>query len=205
MIDRRIFFAQIRQAPFAGSLSKRQVEGTQIVLDTIEQRLADGNDGARAYILATAFHETASTMQPVRETLAASDDAAIAILDRAFNAGRLPQVKTPYWRRDGDGKSWLGRGLVQLTHKRNYVALSGLTGIDLAADPTLALDPQVSAVILVEGMRQGAFTGRRLGDYFGPSKTDFVGARAIINGRDRAQTIAGHARAFSSALKVASR
>ncbi|MBD8685565.1 MULTISPECIES: hypothetical protein [unclassified Rhizobium] len=202
VFDRQRFFAAIRNAPFSGKLSGGQVQGTELVLDQFERIAPDGDARHLAYMLATAFHETAATMQPVRETLAASDDAAIIILDRAYAAGRLGQVSSPYWRRDADGKSWLGRGLVQLTHKRNYEAMSAVTGIDLVARPERAMEPEVSATILVEGMLQGSFTGRRLSRYFNAQSEDWLGARAIINGRDRAELIAGYGRSFNAALTV---
>ena len=200
VFDRQRFFAAVRNAPFSGKLSGGQVQGTELVLDQFERIASDGDARHLAYMLATAFHETAATMQPVRETLAASDDAAIIILDRAYAAGRLGQVSSPYWRRDAEGKSWLGRGLVQLTHKRNYEAMSAVTGIDLVARPERAMEPEVSATILVEGMLQGSFTGRRLSRYFNAQSEDWVGARAIINGRDRAELIAGYGKSFNAAL-----
>ncbi|NTF06880.1 hypothetical protein G6L37_11980 [Agrobacterium rubi] len=200
LLDRQRFFTMIRGAPFPGRLSAAQVSGTELVLDEFDARAPDGDLRHLAYLLATAFHETAATMQPVRETLAASDEAAIRILDRAYAAGRLGQVRTPYWRRDADGKSWLGRGLVQLTHRRNYEAMSAVTGIDLVERPERAMKPQVSAAILVEGMLRGSFTGRRLSQYFDAQRADWEGARAIVNGNDRAALIAGYGRTFYAAL-----
>ncbi|WHA40427.1 hypothetical protein [Agrobacterium larrymoorei] len=199
-LNRQRFFSAVRANPFGGKLTLGQVKGTEIILDLYYGRGEQGDARHLAYMLATAVHETAATMQPVRETLAASDEAAIRILDAAFAAGRLPQVRTPYWRRDADGKSWLGRGLVQLTHRRNYEAMSVLTGIDLVAAPHLAMEPKTSAVILIEGMRNGSFTGRRLSHYLNAQRTDWEGARAIINGTDRAALIASHAKAFYAAL-----
>lgn len=202
VFERRGLFATIRNAPFSAKLNHGQVQGTELVLDQFEKTAPDGDVRHLAYMLATAFHETAATMQPVRETLAASDDAAIRILDRAYAAGRLGQVTTPYWRRDAEGKSWLGRGLVQLTHKRNYEAMSAVTGIDLVARPERAMEPGISATILVVGMLAGSFTGRRLSRYFNAQNEDWVGARAIINGRDRAELIAGYGRSFNAALSA---
>jgi hypothetical protein len=151
-------------------------------------------------MLATAHHETGGRMQPVRETFAATDAVAIGRLDRAFAAGRLPQVSAPYWRRDGEGKSWLGRGLVQITHRRNYARMAALTGIDLVARPERTMELAVSVDILFVGMLQGAFTGRRLADHFSPGQADWVGARRIVNGLDRAERVAGYGQAFFAAL-----
>jgi hypothetical protein len=203
--ERRIFFDEVRKSLFAGRLKRREVEGLNAVLagwaklDESAREAAGGND-ALAYVLATAFHETAATMRPVRETLALSDADAIARLERAFRAGRLSTVKTPYWRPDAEGRTWLGRGFVQLTHRRNYEAMSALTGINLVSNPGRAMEIEVAVAILVSGMREGAFTGCRLGDYFAGGRADWAGARKIVNGTDRAELVAGYARAFRAAL-----
>jgi hypothetical protein len=206
-MNRSIFFDRVRVQPFAGTLTQGQVEGLDRLLDEAE-RIGLADRGQLAYVLATSFHETARRMQPVRETLAASDAAAIRILDAAWKAGRLPWVKTAYWRPDGEGKSWLGRGDVQLTWKANYEKMSALIGIDLVADPDLALDPAVSARILFEGMLKGAsgrgdFTGHALETYVAGPKRNFVGARRVVNGTDKAAAIAAHAEAFLAALDAA--
>lgn len=202
-MNRTTLFAYLRRLPFGGRLSTAQVSGVETILNIW---LTLGHTDLRwlAYILATAFHETGGTMQPVRETLAASDARAVANLDRAYAAGKLPQVKTPYWRPDASGKSWLGRGFVQLTHRRNYEAASRLTGVDLVANPGRAMEPDIAAKILVEGMSAGLFTGRRLADYFGSAADDPAGARRIVNGTDKAQLIASYHRAILDALKAAS-
>jgi predicted chitinase len=181
-------------------LNAGQVAGATAILNAWERRGQELSRNALAYVLATAYHETGATMRPVRETLAKSDVAAVERLEKAFQAGRLGSVKTPYWRPDGDGKSWFGRGLVQLTHKRNYERMSKIIGIDLVADPARLLDLAVSVKVLIEGMRHGAFTGRKLGDYFAAKKSDWSGARRIINGTDRADLVAAHGRAFAEAL-----
>ena len=202
-MNRTTLFAYLRRSPFGGRLTTAQVRGVEIILKVWE---ATGLTDLRflAYILATAFHETAATMLPVRETLAPNDAKAIAILDRAFAAGRLSQVKSPYWRLDKDEKSWLGRGFVQLTHRKNYERASRLVGVDLVANPALAMDVEIAARILVEGMIAGLFTGRKLDDFFNVMDDDPEGARRIINGTDKAKLIASHYAAILGALKAAS-
>ena len=54
-----------------------------------------------------------------------------------------------------------------------------------------------------QGMVKGMFTGKKLSDYIFDGKCDYVGARRIINGQDKAKLIAGYARAFQYALKRA--
>ncbi|NHT78788.1 hypothetical protein G8E10_24125 [Rhizobiaceae bacterium CRRU44] len=206
-MDRAVFFGNVRRTLFGGRLTSGQVVGMSAILE----RARAGPGGLAgfydrrwlAYMLATVHHETGRKMQPVRETMAASDAQAIARLDKAFAAGQLPTVRTPYWRRDAEGKSWLGRGLVQLTHRRNYERVSGLVGIDLVADPARAMDGATAVEILFIGMETGAFTGVSLADVFSAGRTDWVGARRIINGRDRAVDIAAQARAYHAALSAA--
>ncbi|SCB60718.1 hypothetical protein GA0061105_112106 [Rhizobium aethiopicum] len=200
-MDRIFFFDAVRQELFKGELTQPQVVGMTAIVDAWEKRFAQADRRWLAYILATAYHETAYTMQPVRETLAESDMRAVEILESAFAAGRLSWVKTPYWRADEDGRCWLGRGLVQLTHKRNYEAMSVLTGIDLVADPDRAMEMEAAVTILIEGMLQGSFTGHKLADHLNETTEDWVNARRIVNGTDRAEKLAGYARAFNAAMR----
>ena len=54
-------------------------------------------------------------------------------------------------------------------------------------------------------MTKGTFTGKRLVDYFPPGgPPNWIGARRIINGTDRAATIALYAKAFHGAILAAS-
>ncbi|MBO3759471.1 glycoside hydrolase family 19 protein [Ciceribacter sp. L1K22] len=196
----KAFFDAVRRDPFPGRLSRGQVAGMTEIAAAWE-RLAAGEDPrGLAYGLATAFHETAGTMQAVRETLAKTDSQAVARLDRAYAAGRLPQVKRPYWRPDGEGKTWYGRGLVQITHKSNYQRLSEATRLDLVTDPDRALDLEVAATVLVVGMVKGLFSGRRLGEFFNGTAEDWRGARRIVNGTDREDLVAGYGKAFWRAM-----
>lgn len=200
-IDRAIFFNHLRESLFADGLSRAAVQGHEAILGAWEREHAGADDRWLAYILATAYHETAHTMQPVRETLATSDEKAAARLEAAWRAGKLPWVKTPYWRRDADGKFWFGRGLVQITFKDNYRKLGTAIGVDLVANPDRTLDMGVAVRIIVYGMLSGAFTGKRLADYFDGFRADWVNARRIINGLDRADAVAGHGKAYLKALR----
>lgn len=200
-IDRRIVFAGLRNAVFGGRLTQGQVEGMEAVLTRFSAR-GWADPRWLAYMLATAHHETVGTMQAVRETLAETDEDAVARLERAFRAGRMPSVKAPYWRRDDKGRSYYGRGLVQITHRENYEKMSRVTGLDLVREPDLALRLDVAASILVVGMTEGLFSGAKLADYFSGAKADWTGARRIVNGTDRAKKIAVTARIFDAAIRA---
>ena len=199
---RKTFFDAVRVSLFDGALKKHQVTGLMAILDR-GGVAAEIDDRWLAYMLATAHHETGRMMQPVRETFAKSDVRAIALLDSAFDNGRLPSVSVPYWRRDAEGNSWLGRGLVQLTHRVNYEKMALATGIDLVSRPERAMEMAVAIDILFIGMQTGAFTGRRLEQYFSENKEDWTGARRIINGRDRAELVAGYGRRYLAAIRRA--
>lgn len=187
-IDRKKFFDGIRQQPFDGKLNAGQVSGITAILDEWDRRkLSDLRD--LAYMLATTKWETAHTMQPITER---------------GSSGYLRGKK--YW-------PWIGRGYVQLTWDYNYKKMAQLLkasgfkskagSIDLVANPELALVPDIAAFILFEGMERGTFTGKKLGDYFTPTKSDWINARRIINGTDEAAAIANIAKAFFTDLTVA--
>jgi hypothetical protein len=182
------FFEAVRPM-FGGSLSQAQVDGFKIIFEAW-RKVGSGNERDLAYILATAYHETARTMQPVRETLATTDAKAKERLTKAWKSGKLPWVKSDYW-----SGGWFGRGFVQLTHRENYVKAGKKLGIDLVSDPSKAMIPEVSALILVRGMQEGWFTGMKLAD-----AADVREARRVVNGTDRASQIAMYADAFLSAL-----
>lgn len=183
------FFNAVRASMFGGSLSQDRVDGMNVIAETWAI-YGDGDRRKLAYILATAYHETARTMSPVRETLATTDAKAKEILTKAWKAGKMPQVKTDYW-----SGGYFGRGFVQLTHKANYQRVQDETGHPLVKNPALAMDPAIAALILVKGMMQGWFTGKKLADY-----TDFTAMRRVVNGTDKAPTIAQYAQTFLEAL-----
>jgi hypothetical protein len=202
-MDRPVFYAELRKrgsGVFGTSISQAQVDGLEAILDEGQRRGSKTNH--LAYILATAYHETAGRMQPVREALATTDNGAIRSLESAWKAGKLKWVKRPYWRKDVDGNAFFGRGYVQITHKDNYAKFG------IADNPSKALETETALRILFDGMEQGAFTSRKLSDLIDDEdETDeedlreFVNARSIVNGNDRALLIGQHALAFEDALR----
>ena len=133
-----------------------------------------------AYVLATAFWETNRTMKPVREAYWLSEE------------WRRRNLR--YW-------PYYGRGYVQLTWRDNYKRAGAKFGVDLAGNPDKALEPEIAAKTLVVGSKEGWFTGKKLSDYIN-GKTDWIGARRIINGTDKAKEIAAIAADYDKALKA---
>lgn len=200
-INRKFLFDEIRGKLFPDGLQQHQVEGIEAILDEWEKKYSGNDDRWLAYILATAFHESAHTMQPVRETLASSDAQASARLENAWDAGKLSWVSEPYWRPDSAGLAWFGRGLVQITFEKNYKKLGKAIGNALlGTKPSEALKMDVALDVMFVGMEQGLFTGKKLADYFHGDVQDWINARRIVNGLDRAEKIAGYAKAFYAAI-----
>jgi predicted chitinase len=181
MIDRRKFFDRARARPFGGTLTQGQVDGCNAILDGWEARPELTDPRWLAYMLATAKWETAHTMQPIEEWGKGRG--------RAY--GKPDQVT---------GRTYYGRGYVQLTWMGNYARMAALTGVDLVTRPELALEPKLAALIMFEGMKGGLFTGVGLPKYFNDTVDDPVGARRIINGTDHAPEIAEIHRAFLAAV-----
>jgi len=133
----------------------------------------------QAYMLATSYHETSKTMQPVEE---------IGKGRGKPYGKKLKCNRKPYTWPD---KLYYGRGDVQLTWYENYEKMG------------------ISAQILVEGMTRGKsnrgdFTGVSLETYFNSRNNDPVHARKIVNGLDQANKIAGYHHQFLNAIIIAS-
>lgn len=143
-----------------------------------------------AYALATTYHETGRTMKPIEEW--------------GKGEGR------PYGEPDPQtGQTYYGRGYVQLTWLDNYIKAMETTydhnwrkgKVDFVDKPELALVPFYAAQITVSGMSDGWFTGKKFSDYISPDGSyDYINARRIINGTDKAETIAAYALDFEKAL-----
>jgi len=205
------FFAAVRLSVFAGRLSQNQVNGIEAIFDAWEKCPFDGR--RLAYMLATAYHETDSTMCPISENLNYSAAGLRTTFPKYFITAaqaaayaRQPQriANRAYANRmgngneaSGDGWRYRGRGLVQITGRDNYAKYG------IADDPDKAFDPDKAVEILFDGMINGRFTGKRLADFFSATTTDWNGARKIINGTDRADDIAGYAKKFAAALETA--
>lgn len=200
----RLFFDALRQGLLGPTLDDAEVSGCNAILEAME--------GAplawAAYAFATAYLETGSTMQPVKEANWLSKAAAERYFFRMYDpaGSRSTVAKALGNTQAGDGVLFAGRGYPQLTGRRNYVTAGAKLGLALVANPDLAMRPDVAAKILRLGMTEGWFTGKSFASYLpadGPAARDqFRQARRIINGTDRAGDVAGFALAFQSALQV---
>lgn len=198
--DAGAFYAAARALRLFGrSIEQDEVDGCNAILKacgTAGFPLADA-----AYTLATVLHETAGTMQPIKEY------GGKAYFFRMYDKdGARPGVARELGNSErGDGVRFHGRGFVQITGRRNYAKAGEALGIDLVGNPDLALEMDTAAEILVRGMAEGWFTSRDLDDFL-PRDGEATGeqfsrARLVVNGRDRAAKIAREARDFQTALR----
>lgn len=193
-MDTKAFYESINQSLFAGKISTKQTQAIDQILAEYD-KIALNDLRKLAYILATVYHETGHTMQPVEERGKGKGYDYGKKLKRGAGPGR----RIPYTNPD---QLYYGRGLVQLTWYENYQAMGKIAGIDLLNHPELMLNMEVSIDVLFDGMINGSFTGFKLSDFFNDKTTDFVNARKIINGTDQAERIAGYAERFYAALSL---
>jgi len=185
MINTKAFFDAYRLK--FGSLKQSQVDG-------INQLLSFGAGFDKryfAYMMATVKHECADTWKPITEY--GSKDYFNKYDADTRLGQRLGNIV------DGDGYRYRGRGYVQITGRANYERLGNIIEVDLINNPDLALDPVNAFSIMKIGMEKGLFTGKRLSDYINQS-CNYLQARRIINGMDRAELIAGYAKFFEGIL-----
>ena len=129
-------------------------------------------------------------------TYGLSKEQLAYVLATAYHESKLKPIK----EYGGTGKSYApyyGRGFVQLTHEYNY------SHYGIAGNLDAALDPELAAYILVDGMMKGIFTKRKLSDYVNSNKKDYINARRVVNGTDKAELIAGYARTIEASLNDA--
>lgn len=196
MLDKKAFFDVLRSGLMGPKLDSDEVSGTEAVLHAMSGTPLSWC----AYALATAFHETAHTMQPIKEF------GGPSYYTRMYDVrGNRPDLARSMGNTaPGDGALYAGRGYVQLTWKVNYERAAKETGYPLVGNPDLAMRPDIAALIMRRGMEQGWFTGKAFSHFLPKSGLanhgQFVDARRIINGRDKAQMIAGYAEKFQDAL-----
>jgi putative chitinase len=199
VFDRKKFFEGYRSR--FGALTQDLVDAFEVLLKQIEQdNRFPGTETDRrklAYCLATFKWETAHTMKPIDEHGGS----------KYFNSRYGPQTKVGKMlgnTKDGDGALFHGRGYVQLTGRRNYTKAKGLTKVDLLTDPDRAKEPELAYEIAIQGMIDGWFTTKKLGQFIKDGQPpDYENARTIINGHDKASNIADIARRFNEVLLAA--
>lgn len=183
-MDRRAFFEYLRPKV---NLTTQNVQGLSKILDFAEVHEVKAVD--MPYILATAWWETAQTMQPVAEAYWIP------------NAEAWRKKHLRYW-------PWYGRGYIQTTWEKNYKKIWELLGKTGPVDPDAFLTDEIAIPALFLGMQNGVYTGKDLDDFIDnidesddEDLREFIAARHIVNGSDKALTIGKLALMFERALK----
>lgn len=188
MINKTNTYIEIRKN--FGSLTSKQVEGFEAIFDMF-MKLGLVDLRFLAYILATIWHETDKTMQPIEEY--------------GKGKGRDYSKRLRYNRKiyTHTYNIFYGRGLTQNTWIDVYEKLTKLNknGWDFVNKPELLLTMGPSVWATFYAMQSGLYTGRKLSQYFNLTSNDPVGARAIINGSDRAYQIAEYYHKFLNSIK----
>lgn len=189
MIDVAKFQEAVTGPLFFGSLPSWQAKPLQLLTEAGVRRNRSIND--IAYALATAYWESGRFKHK-----------------EEIGRGRGRDYGESVLVIRGQRETYYGRGYVQLTWLRNYslmsLILTEVLGkeIDLVNNPDLAARPEISIEIIWEGMIRGTFTGKNLADYISRDHANFVSARRIINGTDKANKIASIAEKFRDALQA---
>lgn len=213
-MNRKAFFDSVRFAPFH-NLNQGQVNGLNFLLDTWEADWKVSTPLTQfAYVLGTVWWETGQTMQPIHEY------GNRAYFTRMYDpppAGQRPQVARQLGNtQPGDGAKFAGMGYVQSTGRRNAArATKRLRELKLIPDtvdfektPELLMKPEYAILVLFIGMEEAWFTGDSLDKEIDPKidgdeHSDYLRARRIVNGTDRAVEIANASDNFLLALKKA--
>lgn len=224
----KAFYDSIRSSLFAGSLSQGVVDS----IDMIQAKCREcgvTEPAQIAYILATVYHEVGPGMQPKNENLNYSAQALAGNWPHRYAENAKAQAKVPnalakklhrnpeaianncYANRmgngseaSGDGWKFRGRDFCQTTGKDNYERAGRFAKVDLVKHPERIAELDIAANTLVYGMRDGWFTGRKLSHYITAKEANLKGARAIINGTDKADTVAFYATKFLTGLLAVS-
>ena len=190
VVDRKFFWKN-----FPYKKTQSIIDNVEMIIDYFDEKDYLISLKWLAYALATVKHETNETYAPVVEGYWIKTGRVNALKKYYKGKAAYKTIFPP-----GD-KTYEGRGLVQLTHNFNYKKMGDIIGVDLLAQPELALDPEIAVEIMFEGMYNGTFTGMKFANYLSEKKMDWEGARKIINGVDKKVLIAGYAQKFYDALE----
>jgi hypothetical protein len=180
--DHEQFFTTYKEQ-FGAISSQSKVEGIEALLTQLESDTDVDDERWAAYMFATVKHECADQWKPIEE----------------YGKGAGHSYGTSKTVTGSDGQTYTnkyyGRGYVQLTWDYNYKKMSTALDMDdaLYIHPEQVLDADVAYKVMSYGMRNGSFTGKKLGDYINDAGCDYRNARKIINALDKADLIKGYA------------
>ncbi|WP_205728657.1 PAAR-like protein [Flavobacterium sp. J27] len=205
LVDSEFFFKQY-QTEFGETLTNDNKESLKKMFKSTAEYYSNEKRKCNlkhiAYMLATSKLETANTFNPINEYggntyFEQMYDPILGKNEKRRNLSIANGNTT-----QGDGVKYHGRGFVQLTWKDNYQKMKDKFNVDLINNPEKALEHELAMKIMIFGMEDGTFTGKKLADYINDNKTDYLNARRIINGTDRASDIKEYAEKIEKCLKI---
>ena len=201
------------------ALSAANKEGFKYILKTAKADTDLTSIPELAYMLATTKHETAHTFRGIGEYGKGAGKTygnEITVTDT--------KTKKVYKNK------YYGRGYVQITWGYNYQRIDHKLGHgsypnkdktkvadynkgftisaptkSIYLNPEKALDKENAYVGLVWGMQKGIFTGKKISNYVNATKVDYVNARRVINGTDKANKIANYAENLEIILRTSTK
>lgn len=185
-----------------GRLTQSQVDEINFIVDAMNKDKSISYPQG-AYILATTWLETANTMLPIAEYGKGRNRTYGTWYRNSKNqlySFRNGSKNTTYLQADFP-YLYYGRGYVQLTWFDNYQKASEKLAHNFLDSPEDVMKKDYAIQILLTGMKEGWFTGKKLSDYIYQSKKEYENARRIINGSDKAKQIANIATIFEKALR----
>lgn len=186
MVLTKASFDVLRGGLFGGRLSTVQVESLNYLVQRCEHFELTYPEAA--YVLASAYHETGYMQGGVMNR------DMLPVKERGSDKYLRGKAYYPY----------IGYGYVQLTWEDNFRRVGKLIGVDLLKNPEKALEKDIASEILIKGMVFGWFTGvgfHRKCPVYRYNRLSYERARKIVNGTDKAKTIAGYAMIFEKALR----
>jgi len=176
------FLTKIKANGLFKALTQLQVDSINAIGDEMQaQQVTDVRQ--QAYIFATAYWEAHNPKKPELRLTPMKE----------FGGETYLKGKKYY--------PYFGRGFSQLTWDYNYKKEGSRLSLPLLEQPDLMLQLHTAANSHVYCMKHGSYTGKKLSDYINDKKCDFINARRIVNGTDRAAEIASIAQKFLSALQ----
>lgn len=189
-MSRNGFYTQVTHSLFHGSLPAWQKNPLDAILDECERLGRDIRECA--YVMATAYHETSRFKY-----------------NEEIGQGRGHKYGEEIWRYSNAKVAFFGRGWPQHTWLGNYARLSVRATLALGREIDFVNNPdlingsdELQAWAMWECMISGLWTGRNFADCKENGVLDYVKARTIVNGTDRAELIAGYAEEFEAALAL---
>ena len=179
-VNRPAFYTSLRTEKLFTTLTQLQVDSIDAILNEAEKQGCSVTQ--KAYLFATAYHECYNPKDPTTRLTPMREFGGEAYLK-----------KKKYY-------PYVGMGFSQLTWLENYRKESKRLGLDLIKEPTLILHIPTAANSHVFCMMNGRYTGVGLTKYINDKKTDYVNARRVVNGTDKASVIADYAVRFERAL-----